>query len=223
MVMEFFRSGPSNELNEVEEAIVGMLRDGNDVFLTATDALFGGGKSKKTKREVRTTDKGINEAEQYVRRMLMIHAAVNRSDLPLVLQYVSIVKDAERIGDYSKNMYDLVKYGANFKGAPDQEELRAFRDKASELMLDAADTFSEKDPVSAQRLLGKADAYLDEYDKHVKAAYKSSGETSEAVARALYFRFLKRTTSHVMNMLTSLVLPLDHLDHYDEAKEDRLK
>jgi phosphate uptake regulator len=219
--MEFFRSGPSNELDEVETWIVGMLRDGNDVFTAATDALFGGGKSKATKREVRDTDKGINEAQQDVRRTLMVHAAVNGPDLPLVLQYASIVKDAERVGDYSKNIYDLVKYGANFEGAPDEDELDSFREKVSRLILDAADVFEAKDAGSAQRLLGKADAFLDEYDSHVKAAYKSTGETSDAVARALYFRFLKRTTAHVMNVLTALVAPLDRLDYYDEAKEDR--
>ncbi|MEN8041203.1 MAG: PhoU domain-containing protein [Actinomycetota bacterium] len=219
--MEFFRGGSSNELDVVEQNIVGMLRDGNDVFTTATDALFGGGKSKETKKEVRTTDKGINEAQQDVRRSLLIHAAVNGSDLPLVLQYASIVKDAERIGDYSKNMYDLVKYGANFEGAADEEELERFRDKVSRLICDASDVFEAKDADAAQRLLGKADAFLDEYDSHVRAAYESSGDTADAVARALYFRFLKRTTAHVMNVLTSLVQPLDRLDYYDEAKEDR--
>jgi len=219
--MEFFRGGPSNELEEVEAWIVGMLRDGNDVFTAATDALFGGGKSKATKREVRDTDKGINEAQQDVRRTLMIHAAVNGPDLPLVLQYASIVKDAERVGDYSKNIYDLVKFGANFEGAPDEDELDSFREKVSRLILDAADVFEAKDAGSAQRLLGKADAFLDEYDSQVKAAYKSTGETSEAVARALYFRFLKRVTAHVMNVLTALVAPLDRLDYYDEAKDDR--
>lgn len=219
--MEFFRGGASNELEAVEASIVGMLRDGNDVFTTATDALFGGGKSKATRREVRDTDKGINEAQQDVRRSLMIHAAVNGSELPLVLQYASIVKDAERIGDYSKNLYDLVKFGANFEGAPDEDELEAFREKVSRLILDAADVFEAKDADAAQRLLGKADTFLDEYDTQVKAAYRSTGEVPPAVARALYFRFLKRTTAHVMNVLTSLVQPLDRLDYYDEAKADR--
>lgn len=219
--MEFFRGGPSSELDQVEDWIVGMLRDGNDVFTTATDALFGGGKSKATKKEVRETDKGINEAQQDVRRALMIHAAVNGADLPLVLQYASIVKDAERIGDYSKNMYDLVKFGANFEGAPDEDELDDYRDKVSRLILEAADVYEAKDTAGAQRLLGKADAFLDQYDSEVKAAYNSSGGTQDAVARALYFRFLKRTTAHVMNVLTSLVQPLDRLDYYDEAKEDR--
>lgn len=219
--MEFFRGGPSNELDEVEASIVGMLRDGNDVFTTATDALFGGGKSKKTRREVRTTDKGINEAQQEVRRSLMIHAAVNADELPLVLQYASIVKDAERVGDYSKNLYDLVRFGANFEGAPDEKELESYRDKVSRLIVDAADVFEARDADAAQHLLNKADAFLDEYDARVKAAYNWTGETQDAVARALYFRFLKRTTAHVMNVLTSLVQPLDRLDYYDESKEDR--
>jgi Na+/phosphate symporter len=219
--MEFFRGGPSNELEEIETWMVGMLRDGNDVFTTATDALFGGGKSKATKKEVRDTDKGINEAQQDVRRALMIHAAVNNADLPLILQYASIVKDAERVGDYSKNMYDLVKYGANFEGATDEDELDDYRDKVSRLILEAADVFEAKDAGGAQRLLGKADAFLGQYDSEVKSAYNSTAGTKDAVSRALYFRFLKRTTAHVMNVLTSLVQPLDRLDYYDEAKEDR--
>lgn len=221
MVMEFFRGGSQDVLDNVEATLVRMLRDGHDVFVTASDALFGGGRSKETKREVRSTDRGINEGQQDVRRSLMIHTAVNPADLPLVLQYASIVKDAERIGDYSKNLYDLVKYGANFKGASNEAELRRYRDAVAHLILEAADVFEAKNVDAAQRLLGKADGFLDEYDAQVKAAYKSTGETSEAVATALYFRFLKRTTAHVMNVLTSLVQPLDRLDYYDEPREDR--
>lgn len=221
MVMEFFRGGSQSELVEIEATLVRMLRDGHLVFTTATDALFGGGKSKETRREVRVTDKGINEAQQDVRRALLVHAAVNQAELPLVLQYASIVKDAERIGDYSKNLYDLVKFGANFEGAPDQAELERYRDAVANLILEAANVFDAKDAVAAQRLIGKANGFLGDYDDRVKAAYRSTGETSDAVARALYFRFLKRTTAHVMNVLTSLVQPLDRLDYYDEAKEDR--
>ena len=84
---------------------------------------------------------------------------------------------------------------------------------------------AEAHPQSARgrslTLIAKADGFLDEYDAHVKAAAQSIGPASDAVARALYFRFLKRITAHVMNFLTSLVLPVDQLDYYDEAKDDR--
>jgi len=221
VVLEFFKGSSQSPIDEIEATLVQMLCSGNDVFVAATDALFGGGKSKETKQEVRSTDQEINKAQQGIRRALMVHAAVGAGDLPLVLQYASIVKDAERIGDYAKNVYDLVRYGADFDTADDRDELASYRDNVSRLIRDAAGVFANHDTEAAKRLIGKADGFLDDYDAQVKAAYRSEGAASDAVSRALYFRYLKRTTAHVMNVLTALVQPLDRLDYYDEAKEDR--
>ncbi len=221
MVFEFFRSGSQSAVDEAQATLVTMLENGHDIFMTASDALFGGGKSKETKREVRSTDREINEAQAAVRRALMVHAAVNSSDLPLVLQYASIVKDAERVGDYAKNLYDLVRYGADFDTAADRDELVRYRDAVGNLILEAAAIFEATNTERAQALINKADDFLDQYDAHVKAMFTTDLSSQDAVARALYYRFLKRTTAHVMNVLTSLVQPLDRLDYYDEAKEDR--
>ena len=221
MVFDFFRGGSHSAMDDVRLTIVQMLRDSNDVFTAASDAVFGGGKSKATKNEVRSTDRGINEMQADVRRTLMLHASVNLADLPLVLQYASIVKDAERVGDYAKNVYDLAKYGASFDGAADEDQLEDYRNAVRGLIADAADIFEAVDAERAQVLLAKADGFLDEYDACVRAQFAANGETSDAVARALYYRFLKRMTAHVMNVLTALVQPLDRLDYYDEAKEDR--
>jgi hypothetical protein len=90
-------------------------------------------------------------------------------------------------------------------------------------MEDAVAVFESRDAAGAQRLIAKADSFLDQYDDNVKAAFKSDGPASEAVARALYFRFLKRITAHVMNLMTSLVAPVHRLDYYDEAKDDRIE
>ncbi len=221
MVFQFFKGGEST-IDVVEATLVQMVLDGRDVYETAMDALFGGGKSKETKRELKTTDRGINTAQRDVRRDLMIHASVSDTvDLPLVLAYMSTVKDAERIGDYSKNFYDLVKYGADFEHAPDRDFLAAYRDRVSTLLADAADTFRERNEDRARELIAKADGFLDEYDEQIKLQYRSDGTAADAVSRALYFRFLKRITAHVMNFLTSLVLPVDRLDYYDETKDDR--
>jgi phosphate uptake regulator len=221
MVLDFFRTGRSS-IEEVEALLVQMLHDGRAVYDAATAAVFGGGKSKETKREVKDTDREINQAQRDVRRALMVHASVIGSiELPLVLTYMSIVKDAERIGDYAKNLYDLAKFGANFDAAPDRTELVDFCGAVGQLIEDAADVFASRDAAEAQRLIHKADGFLDDYDAHVRAAYESTGPASDAVARALYFRYLKRITAHVMNMMTSLVMPVDQLDYYDEEKDDR--
>jgi phosphate uptake regulator len=223
VVLDFFKgSSGVSSIEAVEAMLVQMLRDGRAVFEAATGAVFGGGKSKETKREVRSTDREINVAQMEVRRALVMHASVSGSiDLPLVLAYMSVVKDAERIGDYSKNLYDLAKYGVDFETAEDVEDLERYRSAVGQLIDDAADVFAERDAEKAQRLVDKADGFLKEYDRLTKAAYQSEGPASDAVARALFFRYLKRITAHVMNLMTSLVMPIDRLDYYDEAPEDR--
>ncbi len=222
MVLDFFRSQPHSSLDEVELKLVEMLHFGRQVFDAANAAVFGGGKSKAAKREVRGTDREINELQAEVRRLLVLHAAANPAfDLPLVLSYMSVVKDAERVGDYAKNLYDLAKYGADFSTFEDLSDLAGYRDNVGQLIDDVAAVFGNRDGEGAQRLIDKADVFLREYDGLVKRAYHSDGPASDAVARALYFRFLKRITAHCMNLLTALVAPVDRLDQYDEAPEDR--
>lgn len=221
-MFEFFKSSGHSAIESVEQMLTTMLVDGHEVYTTASEALFGGGKSKETKQEVRSTDRGINQAQRDVRRELMLHAAVQESvDLPLVLSYMSVVKDAERIGDYAKNIYDLVRYGSNFEISPDREHLHGYCEAVGDLILQAAGVFESRDEERARELVEKADGFLDQHDAEVKAAFSMEGPVSDAVARALYFRFLKRITAHVMNLLTALVLPVDQLDYYDEVKEDR--
>jgi phosphate uptake regulator len=223
MVLDFFKSSSdANSMDAVEAQIVQMVRDSRTVFEASMAAVFGGGQSQETKEEVKQTDRSINEAQQDVRRTLMMHASVQGDvDLPLVLAYMSVVKDAERIGDYAKNLYDLAKFGVDFEVAPDRDELEGYCANVDRLLEDAADAFERTDAERAQQLLEKADGFLDDYDDHVRSAYQSQGPASDAVARALYYRFLKRITAHVMNLLTSLVRPIDQLDYYDEAKDDR--
>lgn len=223
MVLDFFRGGDS-AIEDVEKTLVEMLRDGSQVYAAAMEAVFGGGKSKATKDVVKGTDREINLSQQAVRRQLVLHASVVGSiDLPLVLAYMSVVKDVERVGDYAKNVYDLAKYGADFSEAPDSDQLEHYRDAVGSLIDEAADVFESRDVERAEQLINKADGFLDEYDALVKDAYRSDGSASHAVARALYYRFLKRITAHVMNLMTSLVLPLDRLDYYDEERDDRVE
>jgi Na+/phosphate symporter len=224
MVFDFFRGGGQSTIEEVEQTLVDMMNNARHVYNEAMEAVFGGGKSKETKRDLKKTDREINIAQQEVRRALVVHASVSPGiDLADTLAYMSVVKDVERVGDYSKNLYDLAKYGADFAASPDFDHLDDYRGRVAQLMEDAVAVFESRDAAGAQRLIAKADSFLDQYDDNVKAAFNSDGPASDAVARALYFRFLKRITAHVMNLMTSLVAPVHRLDYYDEAKDDRIE
>ncbi len=223
MVLDFFKRAGDSPVESVEKTIVKMLRDGRVVYDAATEAAFGGGKSKETRQEVKGTDRQINAAQRQVRRALLVHSAVTGDpDLPLVLAYMSVVKDVERVGDYAKNLYDIAKYGADFSAAPDRAELEQYCAAVGHLIDEAASVFEQRDTVRAQELITKADGFLDDYDDQIKAMVQSDRTAFDATTRALYFLYLKRITAHVMNLMTSLVLPVDLLDYYDEAKDDRL-
>lgn len=223
MVFDFFKGGQST-IEEVEKTLVAMMQNARQNYEEAMDAVFGGGKSKSTKKGLKKTDREINLAQQQVRRDLMMHASVSPTmDLAETLAYMSVVKDVERVGDYAKNLYDLAKFGADFTTAEDFEYLARYRDCIGKLIDDAIEVFRARDPEGARELIAEADKYFSEFDDNVKAAFNSDGPASDAVARTLYFRFLKRITAHVMNLLTSLVAPIHRLDYYDEAKDDRVE
>jgi len=221
-MLDFFKSTGPSAIESVEEILVQMMRDGRAVYDAATGAVFGGGKSKETKREVKSTDREINQAQRDVRRALMVHSSVTGTlDLALVLTYMSVVKDAERIGDYAKNLYDIAKYGTNFEESPDRAVLEEHHEAVGMLIDRAAEVFEARDAEAAQELLVRGDEILEACDASVRLAYESEGPVSDAVAKALFYRYLKRITAHVMNLMTALVLPVDQLDYYDEAVDDR--
>jgi phosphate uptake regulator len=223
VVFDFFKGGQST-IEEVEKTLVEMMQNARQNYEEAMDAVFGGGKSRSTKQGLKKTDREINLAQQQVRRDLMMHASVSPTmDLAETLAYMSVVKDVERVGDYAKNLYDLAKFGADFTAADDYQYLARYRDCIGRLIDDAIEAFRARDADRARELIAEADEYFSEFDDNVKAAFNSDGPASDAVARTLYFRFLKRITAHVMNLLTSLVAPIHRLDYYDEAKDDRVE
>jgi len=77
MVFDFFRGGGQSTIEEVEKTLVEMMTNAQHVYEEAMGAVFGGGKSKETKRDVKQTDQEINVAQQQVRRALVMHASVN--------------------------------------------------------------------------------------------------------------------------------------------------
>ena len=223
MVMEFFKGGADKPLEEIESLVIQMLHDNRHTFDLAINALVGGTDAKAVGKEVRKSDKRVNRAEREVRRRLLVHAAVQgeRVDLTRVLIAMSIIKDAERIGDQAKNIWDLADAGIDLSGAEDLKLLQNMRDKTSRFIAECSKIYQDRDTEAAHKLIPEMDLVLDEYDACVLTQLESSESAREAVPRALLCRYLKRITGHLMNVITSLVMPLERLDYYDEKKADR--
>ena len=225
MVLEFFRGGVDSQLEEIEGLIIQMLLDCRHTFDLAINTLLGGTDPATVGKQISKTDVGVNKAQRRVRKELLVHASVRgaNADLPMALSSMSIVKDAERIGDYSKNIWDIADAGVNLSRAEDIKTLTKYRDRTSTMIAETARVFRERDVDVAHRMIQEADGILDEYDEGIRHLLAGSEVgTSEAVARALLYRYLKRISGHAMNVLTSLVMPVHRLDFYDEKKADRI-
>lgn len=225
MVLEFFKGGADTQLEEIEGLIIQMLLDCRHTFDLAINALIGGTEPSTVGKQISKTDVGINKAQRRVRKELVVHASVHgaAADLPMALSSMSIVKDAERIGDYAKNIWDIANAGIDLSAAADVATLIKYRDRTSDMIGETARVFRERDVDAAHRMIQESDGVQDEYDAGVRELL--AGETPEApdaVARALLYRYLKRINAHAMNVLTSLVMPLHRLDFYDEKKADRV-
>jgi phosphate uptake regulator len=223
MVIRFFRGQESERLLSIERKIETMLRHDREEVEIAMAALLGDAVAADVNDTLRSTDRKVNQLEREIRRELIVHASVaGRIDTPVVLIYMSIVKDIERVGDYAKNILDLALDGANFGELPEPEQWRRYGTQIAQYITDAGNAFLARNGDQSRILLARGDALLDEFDDGVSRLVSGEDNAPQAVARSLGLRYLKRVVAHLMNVLSAVVMPLDKLDYFDEDPEDRV-
>ncbi len=222
MVLRFFRrSRDDDALLHVEATVQEMLGDDRHSFDLAISALLSGAKPDAVGPDLHETDRRVNEAEQRIRRELVVHVSVHSAaSVPATLIYMSVVKDVERIGDYAKNIFDLAAEGVDLSSADDREELYAIAKSVSEMITESGKVFAAEDVERARELSDIGDGMLDDFDRRVNGLLRSEDAASKAVPRALLFRFQKRIVSHLMNLLSAVFMPIDQLDYFDEPDRD---
>ncbi len=222
MVLRLFRGRGEDRLEHAGNKLLEMLANDRHSFDAAISALLGGADPTIVGRDLERTDRLVNEAERELRRQLVVHTSVHgTSQVTGALIYMSIVKDVERIGDYAKNIYDVAALGVDLSHAPDRDELLGHSDRISEMITEASRAFADEDREEASRLIAAGDAMQDVFDAHVAELVQSDRPGRDAVPRALLYRYYKRIVGHLMNVLSSLVMPVDRLDYFDEEKPHR--
>jgi hypothetical protein len=220
--MAMFLRGRGDRSAEILGELVRMLANGRRGFDVATAALLDGASSDVAGRHLREAAQRVKDGQRKVRRELVVHAAVEGATDTRLLVYMSIVKDAARIGDYARDIYELSALGVNFSNAPDREEMVGYRDRISVMISDAAGILAADDLDAANVTLAAADVMLDEFDEKVAALLGCDRPGGEAVPRALVYRHFKRVVAHLMNLLSAVVMPVDGLDYYEGPRKGRI-
>ncbi|NOZ62729.1 MAG: hypothetical protein GXO74_13740 [Calditrichaeota bacterium] len=168
--------------------------------------------------DIEGKDIKINKFEREVRKKVLTHLAVSDvSDLNLGLILISIVIDIERIGDYTKNIVELAQnHPGRLRGGPWEQKLKQneqiISDNFGRLIL----AFEKSETDSAKQLLDELWRIKKDCDARVFELIQNESldlQIKDAVALALYMRYLKRVASHLMNIATSLVNPFHKLGY----------
>ena len=85
-----------------------MVKITHEMFLESVKALREE-EHEQVDKKIHAKDKKINKYEREVRRQVLTHLAVQGAkDVPAGLVLITIIIDIERIGDYTKNIVELV-------------------------------------------------------------------------------------------------------------------
>lgn len=205
--------GDPTKMDAIHTDFLEMLEDGRHIFDAASNLLLAGGDPEVIRKDLFRTDERINLTEQKIRREIVVHGAVYGSvALPSSLVVMSLVKDAERIGDYAKNLFDLAKLHPDLGEGDGRAALVEMKDQISKMLARTHGLFHEPDPDSAHAFLKEAETLQKRCDTEVARLIAVKGKNMAGLVLAL--RYFKRVVSHAANVITSIVMPVDKLDYY---------
>ncbi|MDX1643655.1 MAG: PhoU domain-containing protein [Thermoanaerobaculia bacterium] len=162
-------------------------------------------------------DDRIDESERMVRRSVLEHLSVNpQQDLVASLVLVSMVQDAERVGDFANGIAELVRLAAEPRRGPFAERLRSIVERLDPQFVDCERAFRKDDPDVAETVIARHRELRSELKEYVRDVADSDLSANMAVVYSGAARILRRMSAHLANIATSVVLPYDQIRHGDE-------
>ena len=200
-----------------------MVKITHEMFLESIKALREE-EHEEVDKEIRAKDKKINKYEREVRRQVLTHLAIQGAkDVPAGLVLITIIIDIERIGDYTKNIVELVDAHAHTLSAGKYEKDLCKVEKAIKDVFQKTTTcLKESKLEDAVKLLQEYEWVNAECDDNVRKIIRQkdkSIDSGTAAALAIYFRYLKRIHSHLRNIISSVVNPFDRIGYKVKKKD----
>jgi len=215
-IFELFKSDSLYEqaLQECHE----MLDITKEMFNASVDTLRNSD-TAEIPIDIYAMDKKINEFERDVRRKVMTHLVVSgKEDLGSGLILVSVVIDIERIGDYTKNIYDLaVEHPQRLVGSDFEEQLSNIENSTRKFLNETIDVFKNQDIDNARKLMQEYKTEISSTSSEIVNGLVSGKNTNftsqQAAALSLYARYLKRIAAHSRNLVSSIVNPFERIGY----------
>ena len=208
-----------NPLTEMGENFARMLKLAQEMTLSAS-AIFFERKARPEERDrIKEQDIQVNQLERRIRKQVVAHLSIpgNTPDVPYCLLLMSLVKDVERLGDYAKNILELGDFCP--ESLPDDgivKELRSFRQGIEDAFQAASEVFTSLKPEQALRLIREGREIAHGSDALIERIAGAKYDPATTTALVLATRYYKRIGGHLLNVVSSVVMPVHKVDYFDE-------
>ena len=193
-----------------------MLETAYSMFIAASAYLLD---NETPPFDLEAKDRLINEKERTIRQAVLEHVAIDPTrETVFSLVLVSIVQDAERIGDLAKSLVEIAGVARKPRMGGNVQVLRGVRDQTVQMFENTRAAFVEGEIDLARQVL--------EDNRAIKARITSfimdlAGQVdigaNEALVLGIAARMIGRTSSHLSNIASAVALPFDQIRRNDES------
>ncbi len=210
--------------NQAQHNFEKMLSLAQDMYVSLTSVLIDPGET--TLDSIRegffATDVKINKLETQIRREILVHLAVSgeqSAKVPGFLLLLNLIKDAERLGDYSKNIFEIFEHGADKVNGEYLERFKEVRDTTIRLFSEVHTSIIMMDAKLAQKAREDATAAIKTCAGITDHLIDNPNSCENAVAVALLFRYQKRILSHLRKIATAQFSPFDRFGSVGKTED----
>lgn len=199
-----------------------MLSDAKEMFGSVCKKLILNENIPDLEQKIYDVDKRINDLQKDIRKRIVEHLTLRPSvDVSACLLLMSVVKDAERLGDYCKNLLGTISLLEEPLDENKYHKLFNNMDKEIyELFEQTISAFIESDTNKAAEAWSYENRIVKRCDRIIESTAKSNFSVNEAVCFTLIARYFKRLAAHLANIATSVILPINELDYFDEKRRE---
>lgn len=206
-------------LSEIVNDFEQMLILAEEIFRNAYGVWQGEQGPEEIRDNLYSTDRKINRAEQKIRRRLMEHLTIEPGvDIAACLVFMSIVKDAERIGDYAKNIFEVTLLREEgFKPDEWTQTLKEIQEGITENFNKIHRAFAEAELKTAQAIMERHHRIALRCEELIRTMAKKGLPSNRGIYYTLLSRYLKRVSAHLANISSAIVNPVEKIDFVSEG------
>ena len=210
----FGKQAGSVLIEQAFEDVSLMLRQSGKMLDLATAALL---ENQELKSDLDALDDLVDEGERRVRRLVLEHLSMNpEQDLVASLVLVSLVQDAERVGDFARGLGELLPLAQQPREGPFRDELKEIVAEIRPLFALTEEAFREDDEALAHEVVAKHRKVKRRLSAYTEKVAKSDLGADMAVVYSGAARILRRVGAHLSNICSSVIQPYDRMRHGDE-------